>query len=99
MSQVNQLFCTVCNPEAGDSAGIRKVVHVTSQELTALVKHFIEEHITVTNDTDDVPVIDQEARDAAAEAQTTAGEALRLAQSLDPRTPSPLPAQNTDQQG
>ncbi len=80
MSQVNQLFCTVCNPEAGDVRGIRKVVHVTSQELTALITHFIENHITVS--TDESPVIDQEARDAAAEAQTTASDALKLAQKL-----------------
>ena len=96
MSQVNQLFCTVCNPEAGDINGIRKTVHVTSQELSFFVKHFIENHITVS--TDESPVIDQEARDAAAEAQTVAGDALRLAQSLDPRTPASAPVENTDQQ-
>lgn len=80
MSQVNQLFCTVCNPEEGDTNGIRRVVHATSQELSALVQHFVENHITVTSD--ESTVIDQEARDAASEAQTTADEALKLAQKL-----------------
>lgn len=80
MSQINQLFCTVCNPEAEDFAGIRKVVGVTSQELTSLIKHFIENHISVTDNETESPAIDTEARDAASEVREIAEEALRTAQ-------------------
>ena len=77
MSQVQYLGCPVCNPDSADRGGIRRVINITSSELFAFVNHFVEQHYTP-----EVTAVDHQARDEAAEAQTTANEALNIANRL-----------------
>lgn len=68
MSGVNFLKCTICDPSAGDINGIRRPVHVTSQEVTELVQHMISAHSGIN-----------EATEEAARATLSADHAALLA--------------------
>ncbi len=89
MSDVPKITCTICDPRAGDVQGIRRPVTVTSGELTELIKHIVQEHISKTHIEGLVRTLvleesalltDDAARNAAQAAQETADEALKLAQ-------------------